>query len=95
MAVYPPELFTSTVRSTAASFIFNGTRLIAWVCPILAGTMIQFFGDRAPTAATLGLCYAVGLVVPWFLPETKGKPLPDGARRPGAGTPTLPGKGTL
>jgi MFS family permease len=77
MAIYLAELFTSTVRSTAASFIFNATRLIAWVVPILAGTMIQFFGGLAHTAATLGLCYVVGLVAPWFLPETKGKPLPE------------------
>ncbi|HLZ65701.1 MAG TPA: MFS transporter [Aliidongia sp.] len=77
MAIYPAELFTSSVRSTAASFIFNATRMIAWVFPILAGTMIQFFGGLAHTAATLGLCYAIGLVVPWFLPETKGKPMPD------------------
>jgi MFS family permease len=77
MAIYPSELFTSSVRSTAASFIFNATRLIAWVFPILAGTMIQYFGGVAHTAATLGLCYALGLVIPWFLPETKGKPLPQ------------------
>jgi MFS family permease len=77
MAIYPAELFTSSVRSTAVSFIFNATRLIAWVFPILAGTMIQFFGGLAHTAATLGLCYAIGLVVPWFLPETKGKPMPE------------------
>jgi MFS family permease len=76
MAIYLSELFTASVRSTAASFIFNATRLIAWVFPILAGTMIQFFGGLAHTAATLGLCYVVGLVIPWFLPETKGKPLP-------------------
>jgi MFS family permease len=77
MAIYPAELFTSSVRSTAASFIFNATRLIAWVFPILAGTMIQYFGGVAHTAATLGLCYALGLVIPWFLPETKGRPLPQ------------------
>ncbi len=41
MAIYPSELFTSSVRSTAASFIFNATRLLAWIFPIAAGTMIQ------------------------------------------------------
>ncbi len=29
MAIYPTELFTSTVRSTAVSFIFNAARLVA------------------------------------------------------------------
>ncbi len=77
MAIYPSELFTSSVRSTAASFIFNATRLIAWVFPIIAGTMIQFFGSIPRTAVALGLIYILGLVVPWFLPETRGKPLPE------------------
>jgi MFS family permease len=77
MAIYPSELFTSSVRSTAASFVFNATRLIAWVFPILAGTMIQFFGGIPRTAMILGSIYVLGLVVPWFLPETRGKPLPE------------------
>ena len=77
MAIYPSELFTSSVRSTAASFIFNATRLIAWLFPVLAGTMIQFFGGIPRTAMILALIYVVGLVVPWFLPETTGKPLPE------------------
>ena len=77
MAIYPSELFTSSVRSTAASFIFNATRLIAWLFPIAAGAMIQFFGGIPRTAMAFGVIYAVGLIVPWFLPETKGQPLPE------------------
>lgn len=77
MAIYPAELFTSSVRSTAASLIFNGTRLIAWVFPITAGSMIQRFGGIPRTAMTLGCIYVLGLIVPWFLPESKGKPLPE------------------
>ncbi len=77
MAIYPSELFTSSVRSTAASFIFNATRLIACLFPVLAGVMIPFFGGIPRTAMTLGLIYVLGLVVPWFLPETKGRPLPE------------------
>ncbi len=77
MAIYPSELFTSSVRSTAASFIFNATRLVAWLFPILAGTMIQFFGGIPRTACILGLIYLLGLFIPWFLPETRGKPLPE------------------
>jgi MFS family permease len=77
MAIYPSELFTSSVRSTAASFIFNATRLLACFFPILAGAMIQFFGGIPRTAVILGLIYILGLIVPWFLPETRGKPLPE------------------
>ncbi|TMQ16105.1 MAG: MFS transporter [Deltaproteobacteria bacterium] len=76
LAIYPAELFTPSVRSTAASIIFNATRLIAWIFPIVAGTMIPRLGGIPRTAMLLGLIYIIGLVVPWFLPETKGKPLP-------------------
>jgi MFS family permease len=77
MAIYPAELFTSSVRSTASSFIFNSTRLVAWIFPIIAGTMIQKFGGVKNAALTIGLVYVLGLVVPWFVPESKGKPLPE------------------
>jgi MFS family permease len=77
MAIYPAELFTSSVRSTASSFVFNGTRLIAWVFPIIAATVIRNFGGISRAALTLGLIYVLGLFVPWFVPETKGKPLPE------------------
>ena len=77
MAIYPAELFTSSVRSTAASFIFNGTRLIAWVFPFIAATIIQKFGGIPRAAMTLGTVYLLGLVVCWLVPETRGKPLPE------------------
>ncbi|WP_158807627.1 MFS transporter [Beijerinckia sp. L45] len=77
MAIYPVELFTSSVRSTAASFIFNASRLIAWVFPLMAAAMIQTFGGLSAAAMTLGSIYLLGLIVPWFLPETVGRPLPD------------------
>jgi MFS family permease len=77
MAIYPVELFTSTVRATAASFIFNGARLIAWVFPLVAGVLIGTFGGIPKAAMTLGCIYLIGLVVPWFLPETRGAPLPE------------------
>jgi MFS family permease len=76
MAIYPAELFTSSVRATAAAFIFNAARLIAWLFPILAGALIHAFGSIPRAAMTLASIYLVGLVVPWFMPETRGRPLP-------------------
>jgi MFS family permease len=76
MAIYPVELFTATVRSTAASVVFNGARLIAWIFPIIAGTLVARFGGITNAALIISLIYLIGLVVPWFLPETVGKPLP-------------------
>lgn len=76
MAIYPVELFTSTVRSTAASVIFNCARLFAWIFPIIAGTLVAGFGGVTNAALIISSIYVIGLVVPWFLPETVGKPLP-------------------
>jgi MFS family permease len=77
MAIYSVELFTSTVRATAASFVFNGARLIAWVFPIIAGSIVAKSGGVANAALMLSCIYALGLIVPWFMPETVGKPLPE------------------
>ncbi|MFC0401880.1 MFS transporter [Paraburkholderia rhizosphaerae] len=77
MAIYPCELFTSTVRSTAISFVFNAARLIAWVFPIIAGSMIKSFGGVPQAALALGSVYVLGIVLPWFLPETRGQGMPD------------------
>lgn len=77
MAIYPAELFTSSVRATAASFIFNAARLIAWLFPILAGSIVKTFGSIPQAAMSIGLIYLLGLVVPWFMPETRGKALPE------------------
>ena len=76
MAIYPVELFMPSVRASAASVIFNGARLIAWVFPIIAGTLVIYFGGIVNAVLIMSTIYALGLVVPWFLPETVGKPLP-------------------
>ena len=77
MAIYPCELFTPTVRSTAISFVFNAARLIAWVFPILSGSMIKTFGGVSHAALIMSSCYVLGIVIPWFLPETRGKGMPE------------------
>ncbi|TAM87174.1 MAG: MFS transporter [Candidimonas sp.] len=77
MAIYVPEMFTPTVRSSAISVVFNGARLIAWLFPIIAGFMIKSFGGVANTALALGSIYALGIILPWFLPETRGHKLPE------------------
>ena len=52
MAVWLSELYPTCMRATALAFAFNGPRFIAFLGPLLAGTMItQFqrpmnFGDR-------------------------------------------------
>jgi MFS family permease len=77
MAIYLVELFTPTVRATAASFVFNCARLIAWVFPIIAGQIVASTGGVAQAALIMSSVYAIGLIVPFFVPETAGKPLPE------------------
>ncbi len=76
MAIYLAELFTSPVRATASSFVFNGARLVAWIFPIIAGQIIGEFGGVGPAALIMSSVFVIGLVVPWFMPETTGRPLP-------------------
>ncbi|MGC2075398.1 MAG: MFS transporter [Xanthobacteraceae bacterium] len=75
-AVHPPELFPTSVRSTAISLIFNFARFLAMFGPILASSLIGFFGGYGPAATILASIFALGLVVLPLLPETKGQPLP-------------------
>jgi MFS family permease len=75
-AVHPPELFPTAVRSTAIGLIFNFARFLAMFGPILASTLIAFFGGYGPAATTLASIFAVGIIVLPLLPETKGQPLP-------------------
>ena len=76
MAIYVGEMFSSSVRATACSFVFNSPRLVAALFPVGAGMMIETFGGASHTAVILGSVYVLGVVVPWLLPETAGEPLP-------------------
>jgi MFS family permease len=76
MAASPPELFPTRIRATGAGFVFNAPRFIAWVGPLIAGTLIATFGGFGRAAMAIGAIYILGLLAAFFLPETKGKPLP-------------------
>jgi MFS family permease len=77
MPLYLPELFATTIRSTALSTVFNSTRLIAWLGPIVSGSLVVLFGGIAPAAMWMGSVYVLGLLAVPFLKETKGLPLPE------------------
>ena len=76
MPAWLPELYPTRMRATALAFAFNGPRFIAFLGPLLAGTMIVQFGGYGQAAMVLALIYIVGIVAAPFLPETVGKPLP-------------------
>lgn len=77
MPVWLPELFPTPVRATGAAFCFNMPRFIAWIGPLVAGTLIANFGGFGNAAMTVAYIYALGIIATPFLPETRGKPLPD------------------
>lgn len=76
MPVWLPELYPTRMRATALAFAFNAPRFVAFLGPLLAGTMIVQFGGFGPAAMALATIYIVGIVAVFFLPETRGKPLP-------------------
>jgi MFS family permease len=76
-AVHPPEIFPTSIRSTAIGLIFNAARFLAMFGPILTSTLIKFFGGYGLAATTLSSIFVIGIVAVLFLPETKGKSLPE------------------
>ena len=77
LPLYLPELFPTRVRATGQGLAFNSGRVLAAVGALQMGALMQGFGGSyAKAGAVISLVYALGLVVVWFAPETKGKPLP-------------------
>lgn len=76
-AVYFPELFPTHLRATGAGFCFNTGRILA--SPILIwGSAWMKANFALPVAVSvLGGLFLLGLVVLPFLPETKGRDLPE------------------
>jgi MFS family permease len=77
-AIYFPELFPVHLRATGAAVCFNGGRLLA--APILflsSAIKSRPELDLRLAVCLLSLLFSLALVLLWFLPETKGRPLPD------------------
>ena len=78
LPLYLPELFPTAVRATGQGFAFNFGRILAAVGGLQTATLMALFGGSFPKAGSvLTLIYAVGIVVVWLGPETRGKALPQ------------------
>lgn len=77
MAIYLVEMFGSIVRATAISLVFNTSRVLAATAPILAGVLITYTHSIPQTVVAFCLFYLSGLLIPWWLPETRGADLPN------------------
>ena len=78
LPLYLPELFPTRVRATGQGLAFNFGRVLAaagaWQMP----NLMAFFEKSYPKAgAAIVFVYLIGMVIIWFAPETKGKPLPE------------------
>ena len=76
--LYLPELFPTRVRATGQGVSYNSGRILAAVGALTQGQLVAHY-DRsyARAGAVITLIYLLGLVLIWFAPETKGKPLPE------------------
>jgi MFS family permease len=78
LPLYLPELFPTRVRATGQGLSFNFGRILAAIGAMATGQLVAVFNnDYARAGATISLVYIAGLILIWFAPETKGKPLPD------------------
>jgi MFS family permease len=80
-AIYLPELFPTSLRSTGTSFCYNFGRLAAATAPFTIGKITRSLGGNVEGFRTAGmwvsLVLLLGIFVLPFLPETKDKPLPE------------------
>jgi hypothetical protein len=78
LPLYLPELFPTRVRATGQGISFNFGRILAAVGALQMGALMEYYGGSyAKAGASITLIYIVGLVLIWFCPETKGRPLPE------------------
>jgi MFS family permease len=75
-AIYFPELFPNHLRATGAGVCFNGGRILAAPMMFVSGS-IKSAMDLRPAVTMLAGMYLIGAVLLLFLPETKGRPLPE------------------
>jgi MFS family permease len=78
LPLYLPELFPTRVRATGQGLSYNFGRIFAAAGALERARLMQFFhGSHARACGTIVLVYALGLILIWLAPETKGKPLPE------------------
>jgi MFS family permease len=80
-AIYLPEIFPTSLRSTGISFCYNGGRILAATAPFTLSRITAHIGGDIEGFRTAGmwvsLVLLIGILVLPFLPETKDRPLPE------------------
>lgn len=86
--LYLPELFPTSIRATSQGFAYNFGRVLSAAGSLQTATLTAYFAAGVPlerieveafprAGATLAGIYLIGILIIWFAPETKGKPLPE------------------
>lgn len=72
LPLYLPELFPTRIRATGQGFAFNFGRILAAIGSLQTGALMSAFDGSYPKACSImsGI-YVVGMIVIWFVPETK------------------------
>jgi len=76
-AVYFPELFPTHLRATGAGFCFNTGRILAAPVLIWLSAWVKATLPLPQAISLLAGLFLFGLIVLRFLPETKGRELPE------------------
>ena len=76
--LYLPELFPTRLRATGAGMAYNVGRILAAGVPLVTAA---FMGtEKMNVSGAIGataFCLALGILALPFVPETRGKPLPE------------------
>jgi SHS family sialic acid transporter-like MFS transporter len=77
LPLYLPELFPTRIRATGQGFCYNAGRVLAGVGVLVVTFGINVGGNYPQASAIVCSVYVAGLALAWFIPETKGQPLPE------------------
>jgi MFS family permease len=75
-AIYFPELFPTRLRATGASVCFNVGRVLGAIILVIRGNLGYHLGTPR-AAAVISCLFWIGLIIIWFMPETRGRELPE------------------
>ena len=78
LPLFLPELFPTRVRSTGAGVSFNFGRILTAVTIFGTGLLMSYFeGSYARIGRITSLCFALGVIVIFFAPDTSQRQLED------------------
>jgi MFS family permease len=80
LPLYLPELFPTRARASGMGLSYNVGRFATALGILLAGNLFVALGESYPNVGFIsGLVYALGMIVIWWAPDTKGRSLsPNG-----------------